>query len=190
MDQKALGFRVYLTGRGLSKLVISRVIIRVTPFRPLITLLITYLLSPLPLQVGFRAAADRLQKKRVQGLGLGFRVRKQCARGGCAFCFRTEGAPTYRAQAVPQPPQLFSSGFRVHPPNPPSRGSFLLSASFRCSTHKQPQSTTKHRPVRSTKSVGPQQTTRTSNPCKGRAVAGGGWAELGWAGLDLFPHIS
>ena len=67
MDQKALGFRVYLTGRGLSKLVISRVIIRVTPFRPLITLLITYLLSPLPLQVGFRAAADRLQKK-------GFRV--------------------------------------------------------------------------------------------------------------------
>ena len=33
-------------GRGLSKLVISRVIIRVTPFRALITLLITYLLSP------------------------------------------------------------------------------------------------------------------------------------------------
>ena len=32
-------------------LVISRVIIRVTPFRALITLLITYLLSPLPLQV-------------------------------------------------------------------------------------------------------------------------------------------
>ena len=31
---------------------ISRVIIRVTPFRALITLLITYLLSPLPLQVG------------------------------------------------------------------------------------------------------------------------------------------
>ena len=38
-------------GRGLSKLVISRVVIRVTPFRALITLLITYLLSPLPLQV-------------------------------------------------------------------------------------------------------------------------------------------
>ena len=38
-------------GRGLSKLVISRVIIRVTPFRALITLLITCLLSPLPLQV-------------------------------------------------------------------------------------------------------------------------------------------
>ena len=31
---------------------ISRVIIRVTPFRALITLLITCLLSPLPLQVG------------------------------------------------------------------------------------------------------------------------------------------
>ena len=31
---------------------ISRVIIRVTPFRALITLLLTYLLSPLPLQVG------------------------------------------------------------------------------------------------------------------------------------------
>ena len=29
----------------------SRAIIRVTPFRALITLLITYLLSPLPLQV-------------------------------------------------------------------------------------------------------------------------------------------
>ena len=35
-------------------MVISRVIIGVTPFRVLITLLITYLLSPLPLQVGFR----------------------------------------------------------------------------------------------------------------------------------------
>ena len=33
-------------------MVISRVIIRVTPFRVLITLLLTYLLSPLPLQVG------------------------------------------------------------------------------------------------------------------------------------------
>ena len=43
---------VYLKGQGLSKLVISRVIIRVTLFRALITLLITYLLSPLPLQVG------------------------------------------------------------------------------------------------------------------------------------------
>ena len=32
---------------------VSRVIIRVTPFRALITLLITYLLSPLPFQVGY-----------------------------------------------------------------------------------------------------------------------------------------
>ena len=32
-------------------MVICRVMIRVTPFRALITLLITYLLSPLPLQV-------------------------------------------------------------------------------------------------------------------------------------------
>ena len=39
-------------GRGLSKSFISRVIIGVTPFRVPITLLITYLLSPLPLQVG------------------------------------------------------------------------------------------------------------------------------------------
>ena len=36
--------------RGLSKSVISRVRIRVTPFRVLITLLITYLPSPLGLQ--------------------------------------------------------------------------------------------------------------------------------------------
>ena len=39
-------------GRGLSMWVISRVIIGVTPFRVLISLLIIYLLSPLPLQVG------------------------------------------------------------------------------------------------------------------------------------------
>ena len=37
--------------RGLSKSVISRVIVRVTPFRVLITLLITHLLSPRGLQV-------------------------------------------------------------------------------------------------------------------------------------------
>ena len=36
---------------GLTKSVISKVIIRVTPFRVLITLLITHLLSPLGLQV-------------------------------------------------------------------------------------------------------------------------------------------
>ena len=44
-----------LRGRGLSKLVISRDTIRVSPFRALITLLITYLVSPLPLQVRFGA---------------------------------------------------------------------------------------------------------------------------------------
>ena len=37
--------------RGLSKSVISRVIIGVTPFRVLITLLMSHLLSPLGLQV-------------------------------------------------------------------------------------------------------------------------------------------
>ena len=37
--------------RGLSKEIRSRVIVRVTPFRVPITLLITYLLSPLDLQV-------------------------------------------------------------------------------------------------------------------------------------------
>ena len=40
-----------MKGRGFSKLVISTDIIRVTPLRALITLLLTYLLSPLPLQV-------------------------------------------------------------------------------------------------------------------------------------------
>ena len=39
--------------KGQGKLVISRVITRVTPLRAPITLPITYLLSPLPLQVGF-----------------------------------------------------------------------------------------------------------------------------------------
>ena len=46
-------------GRGLSKSFISRVIIGVTPVRVLITLLITYLLSPLPLQVGPMASTGR-----------------------------------------------------------------------------------------------------------------------------------
>ena len=52
---KYLYGRMYLKGQGTycSKLVISRVIIRVAPFRALTTLLITYLLSPLLLQVGF-----------------------------------------------------------------------------------------------------------------------------------------
>ena len=45
-------------------MVIRRVIIRLTPFRALITLLITYLLSPLPLQVGFENVSS------VQGFGV------------------------------------------------------------------------------------------------------------------------
>ena len=62
-------------------MVISRVIIRVTPFRALITLLITYLLSPLPLQVGFCTffrLAEFIQVSQAVGKpgvpGLGFRV--------------------------------------------------------------------------------------------------------------------
>ena len=45
-------------GRGHSKSLISRVIIVATPIRVLITLLITYLLSPLPLQVEPCKAAE------------------------------------------------------------------------------------------------------------------------------------
>ena len=49
---RSLGVRGFTwKGKGLSKWVISRVIIGVTPFRVLITLLIICLLSPLPLQV-------------------------------------------------------------------------------------------------------------------------------------------
>ena len=40
--------------KGLSKSVTSRVAVRVTPFRVLVTLLITHLLGPLGLQVGVR----------------------------------------------------------------------------------------------------------------------------------------
>ena len=55
----------YLTwrGRGLSKSILSRVIIGVTPFRVLITLLVTYLRSPLPLQVGIKLGAAAAQAK-------------------------------------------------------------------------------------------------------------------------------
>ena len=42
-------------------MVISRVIIRVTPFRALLTLRITYLLSPLPLQVRVKALGAYLE---------------------------------------------------------------------------------------------------------------------------------
>ena len=61
---------LYLEGQGLSKLVISGVIIRATPCRALITLLITYLLSPLPLQVVPLKAAftEPGQEPRLQNL--------------------------------------------------------------------------------------------------------------------------
>ena len=55
-------------------MVISRVIIRVTPFRALITLLITYLLSPLPLQVGFEGEGLGFGLKGLGISGSGFRV--------------------------------------------------------------------------------------------------------------------
>ena len=67
--------------RGLSKSFISRVIIGVTPFRVLITLLITYLLSPLPLQVG------------VKGLGVWFFSFALEARSLCRM------VPTQRPQS-------------------------------------------------------------------------------------------
>ena len=47
------------------KLVISRVIIRVTPFRALTTLLITYLLSPLPLQVALSPEPETLTPQQI-----------------------------------------------------------------------------------------------------------------------------
>ena len=65
-----LEFYKVLGGAGdLVSKVISRVIIGVTPFRVLITLLITYLLSPLPLQVipkrnYFGAYGNRVTKEK------------------------------------------------------------------------------------------------------------------------------
>ena len=50
--------------KRLSKLVISRVIIRGTPLRALITLPITYLLSPLPLRVETRTTANVVSHRR------------------------------------------------------------------------------------------------------------------------------
>ena len=44
--------------RGLSKSVISRVVFGLTPFRVVIALLMTYLLSSLGLQVGFGEFSD------------------------------------------------------------------------------------------------------------------------------------
>ena len=47
--------------RGLNNSVVSRVIIRVTPFRVLITVLITYLLSPMGLEVGSKFCGLRFR---------------------------------------------------------------------------------------------------------------------------------
>ena len=57
-------------GRGPSKSFISRVSIGVTPFRVLITLLITYLLSPLPLQVVWLLALLSRASAPRKGLGI------------------------------------------------------------------------------------------------------------------------
>ena len=62
---------------GAGDLVISTVILRVAPFRALITLLITYLLSPLPLQV------------RMARLG------PVASSGGCRNCRPRLYAPKY-----------------------------------------------------------------------------------------------
>ena len=56
-------------------MIISRVIIRVTPSRALISLLITYFLSPLPLQVGsFELTGFRIQDSGFRIQDSGFRV--------------------------------------------------------------------------------------------------------------------
>ena len=87
-------------------MVISRVIIRVTPFRALITLLITYLLSPLPLQVpGFisscvlQASMGFCQSSGRSGQGFtvsgsGFRVQVWFRVSGSGFSlgFRVSGS--------------------------------------------------------------------------------------------------
>ena len=52
---QGLGFRVTWWPRGLSRWVISRVISTLNGVTLIITLLVTDLLSPLGLQVGFRA---------------------------------------------------------------------------------------------------------------------------------------
>ena len=63
-----------LGGAGdLVRKVISRVIIGVTPFRVLITRLITYLLSPLPLQAGFSGSVQGSLRVPLKDL-YGFRV--------------------------------------------------------------------------------------------------------------------
>ena len=62
--------RALLGGAGdLVSKVISRVIIGVTPFGVLITLLITYLLSPVPLQVGFKSPNPEMEFRGFRVLG-------------------------------------------------------------------------------------------------------------------------
>ena len=72
---------------------------------------------------------------------------------------------------------------------------FLLSASFRCSTHKQPHCTTKHLSVlaacagRSTRRKGFQQTLRPSHPVRvaRRSFEGmGSWLKRLWQALGFY----
>ena len=53
---------------------VSRLQVELNGVTPIITLLITYLLSPLPLQVGFRGLLGFLKCNGTFSLGLGFRV--------------------------------------------------------------------------------------------------------------------
>ena len=98
-------------------------------------------------------------------MGFGFRVCRQCARGGCAFYFRNRGAPTNRALAsarspAPNHPNYSQLGFRVPPRKAPLKGAFLLLASFRRSTH----------------------CTRSSRPAGGRGQGGRGAGGQGAGG--------
>ena len=62
-------------------MVISRVIIRVTPFRARITLLITYLLSPLPLQV--EGPGCRIYTSGLRVGVKGSEIQRPAYQGGC-----------------------------------------------------------------------------------------------------------
>ena len=82
--------------RGLNKSVIRRVIIMLTPFRVLITLLITHLLSSLGLQVGFR----------VQGSGfrvVGFGVSDSARMDSSIDEFRVLGCRLFGFRVSPRP---------------------------------------------------------------------------------------
>ena len=61
--------------------------------------------------------------------GLGFKVCRQCARGGCAFYFRNRGAPTNRAlvsaiSPAPTTPTILNWGLGFTPQTP-LKGGFL-----------------------------------------------------------------